>query len=417
MTAAGRQRRWGFRARLTALIAAVFVVGGVALLSIQYLLVQQLFNSAIGTIATGCADADGVSVATDQFPDVDAACQAVTEITGASDGAVITADSDGHAILIQQSAMISEEVLTGLLFWSVITLIVFAGVAVIAASWLARRSFARIAQITETTQRITRDDLSTRLDLPGPDDEIKELGDTIDTMLDRLSDSFAKQGRFIANASHELRTPLTTTRTALEIPLEQGLVPNHLEAPIRRALDANERSEQLIAALLNLARSTTTRSAPPDEHDLAQFLRRSVTRHRPDAEERGVSVAVDAEPATVSGVDETLLDLTVGNLVDNAIRHNIPGGHVHASTGTAGGGAWLEVSNSGPRLSAEEVRLLKEPFNRGAGTRIASGQRSLGLGLTLVENVVTSHGGDLILTPLPEGGIAARIQFPAPQQR
>src|SRR5699024_6346004 len=119
---------------------------------------------------------------------------------------------------------LSQEVLSGLLLWSVVILLAFTAVAVVLAVWLSRRSFVRIGQITATTQRITRDDLHQRLALSGPADEIKELADTIDTMLDRLEASFIQQERFITNASHELRTPLTTTRTALEIPLTQGQV-------------------------------------------------------------------------------------------------------------------------------------------------------------------------------------------------
>lgn len=413
------KRRWGFRTRLTALIAAVFVTGGAVLLGVQYLLVRGLFDSAIGGIA-GCLEA-GITVVTGD--DVsDAECQAIVAVSGAVDGAVVTAGDDGQAIitvgdagqaiLIEQTTMLSREVLSGLLLWSVVVLLGFTAIAVVVASWLSRRSFARIGRITATTQRITRDDLHQRLDLPGPADEIKELGDTIDTMLDRLETAFTQQARFITNASHELRTPLTTTRTALEIPLAQGQVPEALEPPVRRALDANQRSEDLIAALLRLARTTAAGAdVPGPPVELRSIAERSIAERQDEIRRLRLTVAADLAAASAAGVDPVLADLAVGNLLDNAIRHNDPGGTLGIATGGSDGRAWVEITNSGGLLTEEEAARLIEPFNRGAGTRTAAGGRSLGLGLTLVHNIATTSEAILTLVPVPSGGLAARIEW------
>ncbi len=411
------KRRWSFRARLTALIAAVFVTGGVVLLGVQYVLVHQLFHTAIGDI-TGCIEGEGVTVTAGDVRAGSASCEDPIDLgpaggIGSSAGstAVVTRD-DGYAVFVQQSNALSQEVLSGLLFWSVATLLIFTGVAIVVASWLSRRPFARIGQITDTTKRITRDDLHQRLGLPGPADEIKELGDTIDTMLDRLEASFSQQARFITNASHELRTPLTTTRAALEIPLTQGKVPKDLEPAIQRALDANQRSEQLIAALLQLARTTTTRPAGGQARtELVPIVEQSLIRHQDDINAAHLTVTNKLDDAAVRSADPTLLALAIDNLIDNAIRHNTDHGALHVATGTTGEHTWIEVTNSGPEFSSEEAARLVEPFNRGQRTRTAAGGRSLGLGLTLVQNIAESAGATLALSPGPAGGLIARIAF------
>jgi signal transduction histidine kinase len=403
--------RWSFRTRLTALIAVVFVTGGTVLLGVQYLLVQGLFDTAIDSIV-GCADGDGITVTSGDPLPTDVGCNDVARVVGADGHSQISVGTDGTSVLVQQTTFLSQEILSDLLLWSIVTLAAFTLIAVIVASWLSRRSFARIGHITDTTKRITRQDLHQRLDLPGPEDEIKELGDTIDAMLDGLEASFAQQERFIANASHELRTPLTTTRTALEIPLEQGQVPERLKPAIRRALDANQRSEQLIAALLNLARSSIL--TPDDAHEpvqLSEIIERSLRDHEADIETGHLTVTTKLADTATARADPMLLALAIDNLIDNAIRHNRNDGTLHVMTGTRGDRAWVEISNSGANMTEEETARLIEPFNRGPSTRTASTGRSLGLGLTLVQNITESFGGALTIAPLPHGGLVVRLAF------
>jgi len=382
------------------LIAAVFVTGGIVLLGVQYLLVQGLFDTAIGSIA-GCADSGDA-------PPADPRC---VEISGDTGQSRITIGTDGTSVLVQQTTVLSQEVLSGLLLWSIVTLAAFTLVAVAAASWLSRRSFARIRHITDTTRRITRNGLHQRLELPGPADEIKELGDTIDAMLDGLEASFAQQERFIANASHELRTPLTTTRTALEIPLEQGRVPAELEPALHRALDANRRSEQLIAALLRLARVTAAPATAEGPVDLRGVVEGSLSDHAQEIAIMHLVVRTDLAAATTVGVDPTLLELAVDNVIQNAIRHNHAHGTIHLVTGTTDDRPWIEITNSGPVVAREETAGLTEPFNRGRSTRTTARGRGLGLGLTLVKNIADTLGATLSLTPAAGGGLTVRLQL------
>ena len=297
------QRRWSFRTRLTVTIAAIFVAAGIGLLGVQYLLVQGFFLLASGsTVCTSVlsTDAPGAAPST--------SCVAMQgdvpfpNEMGPS-GSIDRFTREGlEATLDEYSGELSEEVLGSLLVASVAVIAVFAVIAVLLASWLARRSLSRIAEVTALTRRITTDELDRRLELTGPDDEIKELGDTIDGMLDRLHTGFEAQDRFIQNASHELRTPLTVTRAALEIPLEQGRVPAELEPALRRALSANAHSERLIGALLVLARG---RIRTPDRVrvDLGATLAAAVAEVEADAAARGVDVVLEASDSTAPDHD------------------------------------------------------------------------------------------------------------------
>ncbi len=396
-------RRWGFRARLTALIAGVFILGGAVLLTVQYVLVQQLLASGIRTI-TGCADGEPSGV----------------EVGSTVEGGVVGVVCDGGTaagvsvveVSVQQTNYLTDEVLSGLLLWSIVVLVLFAGLAVLAARWLSKRSLGRIARITETTRDITRDDLHRRLELPGPADEVKELGDTIDGMLDRLDDAFSRQERFVAAASHELRTPLTTTRAALEIPLEQGRFPAEVEPEVRRALVANERSERLIATLLTLARTARPQVKPEAGRiDLAVLARDAIDAHRTEADGRGITVIVNGDPALVAA-DATLAGIAVGNLIENAIRHNRDGGIVRITVSDGEQNPQFLIENDGRELTEAETARLTEPFHRGEQTRLAG--PGIGLGLTLAETTARTLGGTLTLSPRAGGGLTARLSLPRP---
>ena len=434
--------RLGFRGRLTVLISVVFVAGGLALLGVQYLLVQQSFGLAIGTL-TGPGCEGGVMGTDGDVVFVTCGGESSIEIDTGPEVVPVPTNDPGEAQSQTSEIRVASftgQVLGQVLLWSIGTLVVFTGIAVAAAYWLSGRSFSRIAQITATTREITAGDLGRRLDLPGPADEVKELGDTIDTMLDRLQASFAQQQRFVANASHELRTPLATTRTVLEIPLQQGRVPDDLAPTFQRAIDANRRSERLISALLALARVHAGRTGTADDPalgtdreghiadgraaassgaevpqsvDLSTVVAQALERHEERVEVSGLNVEASLRPSEVSGLDPALAELAVDNLLDNTIRHNQPGGRIWLSSGVEAGHGWIEVSNSGSQLDAASVDTLREPFNRGAATRLESDGRGLGLGLALVESIAAAIGGRLLLHARREGGLTARLQFPS----
>ncbi|MFT4231353.1 MAG: HAMP domain-containing sensor histidine kinase, partial [Leucobacter sp.] len=444
------------RARLTALIAAVLVGCGALLLGVQYLAVQGLLRgpaggsadsaewAALSEPAAGSPVETSEPEAAQEAPDSagagrersgEAADEAPDETPRVSDGL----DAGGLAAEEDSSAEspVASEVLPALALWSAGALLVFAVLAILIARWLSRRSFHRVAQITALAQRITAGDLDERIELGGRRDEVRELADTIDGMLDRLQEAFAQQGRFIANASHELRTPLTTTRTALEIPLAQGRVPESLEPAIRRALAANEKSERLVSALLALARVRGGGPADGGGRTIGADLRRVVLAALESrgarAAELGVEMALDglagdagsgsgSEPGSGSesswsarvAADPALVELAVDNLVGNAVRHNVLGGYIRVSLRDGGGKLRLRIENTGAQLDERTAAALVEPFNRGDATRLADGdgEPGLGLGLTLADEAARACGGSLALAPRPGGGLVATLSLP-----
>ncbi|MFC9702424.1 ATP-binding protein [Streptomyces sp. NPDC056943] len=274
--------------------------------------------------------------------------------------------------------------------WSCLALLVMACGAVVVGWWTAGRVLRPVHEMTARARRLSERNLHERIAASGPDDELKELGDTIDALLGRLETAFDSQRRFIANASHELRTPLATQRAAIQVGLDE-------ECEVRQILlDTNRRSERLIDGLLLLARS---------ERGLAE--REDVVLGEVVAEEYE-----DAEVALSGGVvrgSRVLLGQLVRNLVANAVAYNVPGGAVHVR---AEGGV-LTVVNTGPVVPPEQVPGLFEPFRRGEGRdRMGPGA---GLGLSIVRSIAVAHGGSVTATARSAaegGGLTVTVTLP-----
>ncbi|MFJ8578357.1 sensor histidine kinase [Micromonospora sp. NPDC093277] len=280
-------------------------------------------------------------------------------------------------------------------------------------SWVvAGRMLRPLRTLTAATRRISQDRLHERVALTGPHDELKELADTFDEMVARLESSFNSQRRFVADASHELRTPLAIVRTGAEVQLaKRESTTAQWEAVGRRMLTATGRAERLLDGLLALARSDSGVIAH-DPHDLAVAAAVAVSEADGEAERAQLTVTTDLRPAPVNG-DPALLDRLVSNLVDNAIRHNNPGGWIEVSTGRRDGDAIVTVRNTGDQIPPEVVDRLFEPFQRLSSDRSA-GSRSVGLGLAIVRSIVRAHGGTVVAAPNAGGGLTVTVTLPAP---
>ena len=265
--------------------------------------------------------------------------------------------------------------------------------------------------MTAAAQRISEDNLGQRLAVPGPGDELKDLGDTIDGLLDRLQAAFGAQRQFVANASHELRTPLTLTQTLLQMTLtDPRPTLASYRATCQDVLAAGEQQEQLIEALLTLARSQ--RGLDHREPvDLAAITSNVLRSCEPDAAARGLAISAAITTAPVLG-DARLLQRLAANLIDNAIRHNIPGGQVGIRVTADGARARLTITNTGPVIPAGQVTRLLEPFQRLPDGRRAD-QEGLGLGLSIVAAIAKAHHATLTVTPGRPGGLTIEISFPA----
>ncbi|GAB3452650.1 sensor histidine kinase [Actinophytocola sediminis] len=283
-----------------------------------------------------------------------------------------------------------------------------------ALGWFVAGRFLRpLRDITATATAISAGNLHQRLDLGEPTDELTALGAILDDLFARLEASFDAQRHFVANASHELRTPLAGLRTLLEVALaDPHADADTLRATCQEALALGGHQERLVRALLALAtseRGITHR----DSVDLAQVVADVLASRRDQAARRGVALTEHLAPAATAG-DRRLLDSLVANLVDNAVRHNHPDGHVAISTGTAGTAAILTVTNSGPVIPDDQLPRLRQPFQRLPDRR--GNRDGDGLGLAIVDAVARAHQATLTTTARREGGLAITVRF-APDQR
>jgi signal transduction histidine kinase len=229
-------------------------------------------------------------------------------------------------------------------------------------------------------------------------------------MVGRLAAAFDSQRRFVANASHELRTPLTMTRTLIEVALGRSDTPAQTRELGTALLEVNERQQIMIDGLLALAESERP-LAGTVAVNLREVLRRAVQVLGPEADQQGVTVAVDGTDTFVDG-DPVLLERLAMNLVQNAIRHNQPGGRVWASCSTTPMGPEFRVANTGPAMTAERLDELFEPFRRGPA---GPGQpRGNGLGLSIVRAIVAAHGGTVAAFPREDGGLTVVVNLPRP---
>jgi signal transduction histidine kinase len=265
--------------------------------------------------------------------------------------------------------------------------------------------------ITSTTRQISANDLHRRLALEGPDDELKELGDTIDELFGRLAASFDAQRRFVADASHELRTPLALSRAMLQVALaDPELTLDSLRAVCDDVLCAGEEHEQLIEALLMLARSQ--RGLDHREPiELAAIVERVLADHQSLAEARGLTINSELDATALIAGDPRLVSRLASNLVENAIRYNVPLGHIDVSVRGGAEHVQVIVSNSGPSIPAEHVERLVQPFQRLATTRGSEGDGH-GLGLSIVAAIARAHDAALCVEPDPCGGLGVEVSFP-----
>ncbi|MEU8318193.1 HAMP domain-containing sensor histidine kinase [Nonomuraea sp. NPDC048881] len=283
--------------------------------------------------------------------------------------------------------------------------------ALIIGYFVADRALRPVTQMTSAARKLSESTLAhQRIALRGPNDELKELADTFDAMLTRLNIAFDTQRRFVANASHELRTPLTINRTVLEIALSDPEASEDLKALGRTLLEVNARNEKLIEGLLLLARSERELAVrkPLDVQEVAQT---AVEQLAPFAAEHGVTVVAELVSAPTVG-DPVLLERSVSNLLENAVKYNLPeNGKVWIRTGMADGGLVVQVANTGQHVPAYEVNSLFEPFRRLHADRVESAKGS-GLGLSIVRAVVQAHGGNVTAVPRDGGGLVVTIRLP-----
>jgi signal transduction histidine kinase len=371
--------RAGLRLRLTLLSAALLALVGGLLLALSYLLVSRVV-AALPQLPPGTpVVVDG-------------------QVTDASALTARVVDQGRQTVLLVGLLAFVVETVSG------------AGVAWV----LIGRTLRPLQTLTKAAQSLSGSSLDQRIALDGPRDEVALLADTFDEMTGRLQASFEAERRFVANASHELRTPLTVIRTEIDVTLAD---PDASVAELRRmgevARDATDRADRLVSALLVLARTQAQGLSEVAPVDLSTLPGAALAAVDDERSAKRLSVTVDAPPVVVPG-DRVLLERLVGNLAENAVRHNVSDGWIRVEVipGTAGQRfAEVVVASSGSPVDTESAAELFEPFRQGGRSRTE--RRGAGLGLSIVQAIAVAHGGSASAEPTPGGGLTVRVRLPA----
>jgi signal transduction histidine kinase len=273
-------------------------------------------------------------------------------------------------------SLFNEFVLNQLARYTILSLVLLFMLSLVVGWVMSGRVLKPVQEITEVASDIQATDLSRRIGLRGPDDELTRLAATFDGMLERLDRAFSSQRRFLADTSHDLRTPLAVIRANVEVVAddEDATIDdwNEVGGVIRRNV---EKMSEMIEGLLATARLQTGR-AQAVTLDLAQLVTAKTTEFENVAGEVGVSLETVVTPAVVDGV-EIPLDRALSNLLDNALGVSTPGNVIRLGAGVTSGWAWMAVEDQGPGLPDSPE-----------GGRI-------GLGLSIVTQIAEAHGGGL----------------------
>ncbi len=318
------------------------------------------------------------------------------------------------AELLDRTERLRADTLSQMLTYSILALAVVTVLAAVLGWLIAGRLLRPIRAISATAQRLSAENLAERVPVNRPDDELAALAGTINGMLNRIESGIADRDRllesqrmFVANAAHELRTPLATMRTAIDVTLDGQPSRGELLAMAADIHSAVEQSRRTLDGLLTLARSQAgpTRHSPIDLADVFAAVFAAAL-----AETADIAVHADLRPAPIAG-EPVLIERMAGNLVDNALRYNEPGGSITVTTGTTPTHAFVRIANTGQRVAPDAAARLFEPFVRAGAPRRRTDGGGVGLGLSVVRAIVVAHGGRIGFTPLPEGGLDLTVHF------
>ena len=367
-----RARRLTIRARLTLTYAGLVTGSGAVLIALVYLYMRRF------------------------------------EVPVSEAPVVGTDESDGSIYL--RITLLSEflNTMLGISLGALVLLALLSG----AVGWVvAGRMLAPLSTMNEAAKQAASGDLSRRLALAGPRDEIRDLADTYDHMLDSLETSLGTYRRFAANASHELRTPLATAQTMIDVTLaDPDASAQQLRSLAQRLRETNRANVETVDALLDLAEAQSG-DIYREDVDLSEVVGAALVQLAPEAAAREVALPGPPDDPVVVEGDPVLLRQAVSNLLRNAVRHNVAHGGIELELTGTDDRARLRVSNDGPLVPAERLESLREPFVRGSG-RGRTRDAGHGLGLAIVSAVATAHNGVLELSANPSGGLTATLDLP-----
>lgn len=311
---------------------------------------------------------------------------------------------------------VNERALDALRVYSLWALLALFFTSLVIGWFVSGRMLRPIGQITDSVRRFQTNDLSQRINLGGPDDELRRLADTFDDMLGRLDEAFEGQRQFIHEASHELRNPLAVIRTNLDVTLSD---PDATVDDLRHTAEivqrSTERMARLVDDLLVYARKGTL-SLERDPVDIGLLVDDGVEEFNAIAESAGIELTGSAPDGLWVTGDRLALRQALGNLLANALRLSAPGTSVRVRAGREGLWVWMAVEDQGPGIAADDQERVFQRFWRG-DPREGREQGRSGLGLTIVRQIAEAHGGEVKLASAVGQGSAFALWLPAlPEQ-
>jgi signal transduction histidine kinase len=320
-----------------------------------------------------------------------------TSATGATDA------------LLNVEQVVREQTLQLVRNLSIASLIVLVPVGLLIGWAVAGRVVRPVGTIAGVAREIEATDLSRRIRLAGPPDEMRDLADTFDAMLDRLDRGVQTQRRFVEDASHELRNPLAVIRTTLDVALSEPDDAEGLRQAAEVARRTADRMSTTVDELLAFARS----SVQPERRmpvDLADVVREVAQEYDAEALTRGVRLSRLAPSGLVVDGDRIALKRAQANLVSNALRVAPSGSVVHCRAGRVGGWLWFGVRDVGRGIAPDDQALVfRRAWRDGAATAEGAGQ---GLGLALVRQIAEVHGGTVSVASVPGHGASFVVWLP-----
>ncbi|TDD36022.1 sensor histidine kinase [Saccharopolyspora elongata] len=376
-------KRWPLRIKLTIAYVVLTAVTGAIMLGLILLMAQP-----VTPVGTGSS----VPYSSSAVP--------------APDRPVTAPADPGEPELVDVSGTVTYSSVLGN---GVVALVVVMAVAAVLGWLTARRALLPIRSITSAAQRAADQELSTRICLSGPKDEIKELADAFDHMLARLERSFVSQRRFLANAAHELKTPVATQQAVTEVAMTRPDAGTGTIELGRKILASLDHQQRVLTGLFALAQNAETIEGR-DTVNLAD-LTDGILHERIARNDEQIEPTSELDVAKVRG-DAALLEQLIRNLIDNAFVHNAPGGWVSVRTVGTPTESVLEIANGGTHIDTTRSDQLFEPFKRSCFNR-ADPPPGSGLGLSVVRAISEAHGGSVTAQPRDEGGLVVRVRLPA----
>jgi len=325
--------------------------------------------------------------------------------TLALDQAPFTPDEEASAIEQVQEITIREVRVI-----SIIGVGIFALLGAAGTFWITQRGLRPVQHLSQLVWEIRAESLDRRLALEGPPDEVKALADAFDNMLERLEQAFEQQSRFVADAAHELRTPLATLRANLEV-IQQD--PNTTLSDYREMVQVLDRTlsrmECLVEDLLLLAKGE--KEVQRETASLEVVLTQAVDEMKLLAQAHDVTLDLEVIGELVVLADTPLLARAVGNLIENGIRYNRPGGSVAVIGYREANGVVIQVKDTGVGISSEELPHIFERFYRVDRSR-ARYRGGAGLGLSITARIVQLHDGHIRVESAPGVGSTFTIWLP-----